>query len=321
MRDRYWEWVSGVMAGLPSWPRVNHDRLWGYLRERLVTWHNPNSQRFWSVLAGVSGGGYDLCSDYDGAVRIQGEHPLDMGAFRALMPWRKGPFVVGTSFLDAEWDSRIKWQRFEPMWHRLRGARVVDVGCGNGYYMMRSLSHSPQMVLGLDPSDLTFAQYALIQHYVANPVMQYLPLGWQHLDAFSDFFDAILFMGVLYHQRSPLDVLNTLRRAGHKGTALFLDTLVIMDDSDTVLFPGDRYAGMRNVYFIPSVSALKHMLHRSGFKRVTVLSVDATTSREQRTTPWSSGPSLGDFLDPVHADKTIEGYPAPRRVALVADPV
>ncbi len=36
------------------------------------------------------------------------------------------------------------------------------------------------------------------------------------------------------------------------GGELVLETLVVEGDENTVLVPGDRYAQMRNVYFIPS---------------------------------------------------------------------
>ncbi len=41
---------------------------------------------------------------------------------------------------------------------------------------------------------------------------------------------------------------------------LVLETLVIDGDENTVLVPDDRYAQMRNVYFIPSALALKKRL-------------------------------------------------------------
>ena len=85
-----------------------------------------------------------------------------------------------------------------------------------------------------------------------------------------------------------------------------------------MLFPKDRYAKMRNVYFIPTLPALKNTLMRAGFKHIDVLDVSVTTLNEQRVTDWTFNQSLGDFLDPNDATKTIEGYPAPQRVALVA---
>ena len=48
---------------------------------------------------------------------------------------------------------------------------------------------------------------------------------------------------------------------------LVLETLVIDGDENTVLVPGDRYAQMRNVYFIPSALALKKLAEEVWFCR------------------------------------------------------
>jgi hypothetical protein len=67
-------------------------------------------------------------------------------------------------------------------------------------------------------------------------------------------------MGVLYHRRSPLEHLWQLKDQLVSGGELVLETLVIEGDENAVLVPGDRYAQMRNVYFIPSALALKNWL-------------------------------------------------------------
>lgn len=71
-------------------------------------------------------------------------------------------------------------------------------------------------------------------------------------------------MGVLYHRRSPLEHLWQLKDQLVNEGELVLETLVIDGDENTVLVPGDRYAQMRNVYFIPSALALKNWLKKCG---------------------------------------------------------
>lgn len=79
---------------------------------------------------------------------------------------------------------------------------------------------------------------------------------------------------------------------------LVLETLVIDGDENTVLVPGDRYAQMRNVYFIPSALALKNWLKKCGFVDIRIADVSVTTTEEQRRTEWMVTESLADFLDP-----------------------
>jgi tRNA (mo5U34)-methyltransferase len=126
-------------------------------------------------------------------------------------------------------------------------------------------------------------------------------------------------MGVLYHRKSPLDHLSQLRAQLVNGGELVLETLVVDGDENTVLVPMDRYAKMKNVYFIPSVAALIHWLQKTGFKNVRCVDVAVTSLEEQRKTDWLENESLIDFLDPNDHSKTIEGYPAPKRAVILAN--
>ena len=85
-----------------------------------------------------------------------------------------------------------------------------------------------------------------------------------------------------------------------------------------VLVPEDRYAQMRNVWFLPSVPALELWLRRAGFSDVKCVDVSITTVAEQRGTEWMKFQSLSDFLDPDDHSKTIEGLPAPMRAVITA---
>jgi tRNA (mo5U34)-methyltransferase len=82
--------------------------------------------------------------------------------------------------------------------------------------------------------------------------------------------------------------------------------------------PEDRYAKMRNVWFIPSVPMLQLWLRRCGFKDIRVIDVARTTFKEQRRTDWMTFESLADFLDPADPMHTIEGHPAPVRAMILA---
>ncbi|MEP4101842.1 tRNA 5-methoxyuridine(34)/uridine 5-oxyacetic acid(34) synthase CmoB, partial [Paraglaciecola sp.] len=132
-------------------------------------------------------------------------------------------------------------------------------------------------------------------------------------------FDTVFSMGVLYHRRSPIDFLYQLKNQLKKGGELVLETLVVEGDAQTVFMPGDRYAQMRNVWYLPSTAALTLWLQRVGFTNIRVVDVAATTIEEQRATEWMDTQSLVDFLDPDDHSKTIEGYPAPVRAVLIAN--
>ena len=102
------------------------------------------------------------------------------------------------------------------------------------------------------------------------------------------------------------------------GGELVLETLVIDAPDGRVLVPKNRYARMRNVWFLPSLPLLETWLGRSGFDDVRTVDVSATTSDEQRATDWMPFESLAAALDPDDPGRTIEGHPAPLRALVIA---
>ncbi|KKO45798.1 tRNA methyltransferase [Arsukibacterium ikkense] len=234
-----------------------------------------------------------------------------------LKPWRKGPFNIHGIEIDTEWRSDFKWQRVLPHISPLPGRYVLDVGCGSGYHLWRMRGAGAAFVVGIDPSQLFYSQFQAIKHFNPDPDVHLIPIGIDEMPALAQ-FDTVFSMGVLYHRRSPLDFLQQLKQQLRPGGELVLETLVVDGDQHTVLVPGERYAKMRNVWFIPSSEALCHWLNRLGFKNPKVVDLNTTTLSEQRATAWMENESLIDFLNPTDHSKTIEGYPAPQRAVIVA---
>ena len=235
-----------------------------------------------------------------------------------LKPWRKGPFNVHGIEIDTEWRSDFKWDRVLPHISSLHNRTVLDVGCGSGYHLWRMRGEGASFVVGIDPSQLFYAQFQAIKHFNADPAVNLIPVGIDEMPALKQ-FDTVFSMGVLYHRRSPLDFLQQLKNQLRPGGELILETLVVEGDVNTVLVPGERYAKMRNVWFIPSVEALLHWLNRLGFSNARLVDLNQTSLEEQRKTDWMDNESLIDFLDATDHSKTIEGYPAPLRAVIIAN--
>lgn len=230
----------------------------------------------------------------------------------ALKPWRKGPFRLGELFIDAEWRSFVKFNLLAPHLN-LDGKTVADVGCNNGYYMFRMLPFSPRKIVGLDPSARTFLQFKLIDRFAKSNAL-YEPLGVEHLPFYEHKFDAIFCLGVIYHRSDPVKTLKELKSALNPGGEVFLDTMYIDIQGDFTLTPRSTYSKISNIYFVPTISALQNWCERAKFKDFEILATKDTDADEQRKTEWIDGQSLGDFLDPKDPMRTIEGYPAPKRV-------
>ncbi len=245
------------------------------------------------------------------------------GLLRQFMPWRKGPFHIHGIHIDTEWRSDWKWDRVVPHISPLKGRNVLDVGCGSGYHMWRMLGEEANRVIGIDPTQLFLIQFQAIKHFAQHPQIMsenihFLPMGIEDMQPLKA-FDTVFSMGVLYHRKDPMAFLTQLKDQLRKGGELILETLVVDGDENTVLMAGERYAQMRNVWFLPTTAALTVWLARLGFENIRVVDVNHTTLDEQRSTSWMETQSLKDFLNPEDITRTIEGYPAPQRAVIVAN--
>ena len=256
------------------------------------------------------------------AVSVEGDStdsPALEQALRGLMPWRKGPFQFADVTIDCEWRSDFKWQRVSPHLAPLKHRRILDIGCGNGYYAWRMLEQEPALVLGIEPSVLFNLQFQAVQRYLQRDDIHVLPIGIENMPENMAWFDSVFSMGVLYHRRSPIDHLYQLRDFLVSGGELCLETLVIEGGAGQVLLPEGRYARMRNVWFIPSTEELLRWLQRCGFVDVRLVDESTTSIEEQRSTPWMQFESLPQALDPDNPEITVEGLPAPRRAVVIAN--
>jgi tRNA (mo5U34)-methyltransferase len=236
-----------------------------------------------------------------------------------LSPWRKGPFDVAGVHIDSEWRSDLKWERLADSVTPLAGRTVLDVGCGNGYYARRMCDAGARLVIGVDPTLLYVIQHLAIDRFERHDNLFVLPLRSDELPPGARVFDTCFSMGVLYHQRSPLLHLQELRSFLRRGGELVLETIYIPGEESYACTPTDRYARMRNVWLLPTITELTTWLHRSGFKNIEIIDKSITTTDEQRSTEWMRFDSLDKALDPENPEQTVEGWPAPRRVVVIAN--
>jgi len=236
-----------------------------------------------------------------------------------LGPWRKGPFDLFGIRIDSEWQSWMKWERFLPHIKNLKGRRILDIGSSNGYYMFRAAAHDPLLVMGLEPQSYFYFQYLVIQKFLNHANVFCLPISHDEFPKTDRYFDTVFCMGVLYHRPSPVEMLRSIHACMKKGGELVLETLVLEKRENFCLFPKDRYAKMRNVYFIPDLVVMESWLSRAGFENIRCVDIARTSQEEQRKTKWIQTESLKDFLDPHDPEKTVEGYPSPVRAVFLAE--
>jgi tRNA (mo5U34)-methyltransferase len=315
--------VSAWFAGLPGrWPQSAWLReVWRRAGRRLDDHPHGDLPRWQAALEALPAVATE--ADPDRQAPRLGEPAPDAQRLReclmALHPWRKGPLELGGVRIDSEWRSDLKWARVAPHVD-LQGRRVLDIGCGNGYFGLRMLGAGAELVVGVDPTLLFVMQHLACRHFSGELPSYVLPLGVEDLPAGPAGFDCVFSMGVLYHRRDPLEHLRRIRGLlKESGSTLVLETLVLpRRRRGDLLVPEGRYARMRNVWAIPGTRRLEEWVSRAGFFDVKVVDITPTTVLEQRATEWMRFESLEQALDPVDRSKTIEGLPAPVRAVVTA---
>ena len=295
---------------LPGWP-------WHLVHERLTpTFHGDYAK--WQAAIDALPSITDRRVEVGPCVTVHGN--IDSSALQQhlmmLHPWRKGPFQIGDVYIDTEWRSDLKWERIQDKIDALHDRRVLDVGCGNGYFGWRMRAAGALEVVGIDPTILFCMQHRALQRYLDDPHNWVLPLGIEDIPTTTP-FDSVFSMGVIYHRRDPFAHLQKLYALTRPGGQTIVESLIVMDDAS--LHPAQRYARMRNVWWLPSVADLVDNMRSAGFTDVQCVDVSATTLDEQRTTEWMRFESLAAALDPDDPSLTVEGYPAPRRAIVVGN--
>lgn len=239
-------------------------------------------------------------------------------ALMKLHPWRKGPFEYLQVFIDSEWQSQQKWLRITDANIDLTNKRILDIGCGNGYYAWRMLQAKARSIIGIDSSLIMHYQFDVFKFHKHTAPISLLPIRFEQLPASIKHLDIIFSMGVLYHHKQPLKhFLDIHQRLTNQGK-LILETLILNRCDKKNLIPKERYAKMKNVYIIPTTAQLLEWLQQSNYRNIVIHSIQKTTTQEQRSTEWMTNQSLADFLNPQDSNQTVENHPAPTRILLEA---
>lgn len=230
-------------------------------------------------------------------------------------PWRKGPFSFPDFHIDSEWRSEKKLDCLRAVLKHLKDKRILDLGGNNGFYLYKLLNEEPRWAMNWDPAWPALLQGIRLKHLLTkSESVIHLPFGFNELGAIQGKVDVLLLMGIVYHHRNPLEILDLCRQALAPGGKLIVESQAIDIPESMALFPQKKYAGAGGMWFVPSPSCLENWLRRSGFNHVREFHRHPLDTNIQRATQWCEHSSLEIGLDPNNSAKTVEGYPAPLRV-------
>lgn len=220
-----------------------------------------------------------------------------------LKPWRKGPFLINSFLLDSEWRSDFKLEIILKLLKQeglsLDGKSIADIGSNNGFYMLalNLIFKDIKEITCIDPNARFYLQFYLFNMLLRNTKIDFRLLGLESFCLQEDKkYDILFCLGVLYHRSNIIETLKQLKSLMKQESALFLETLII-DSKEPIMLTPKEFLGMKNIYFIPSASALSNLALKCGFKSCTFLSSSITNNKEQRSTEFIDSKSLGDFLE------------------------
>ncbi|MBW2698726.1 MAG: DUF1698 domain-containing protein [Deltaproteobacteria bacterium] len=172
------------------------------------------------------------------------------------------------------WNSDETWRRLG-VDVLLKDKSVLDVGSWDGYYAFRAEQAGARRVKATDwycwggpgwgTKDGFDLVHEVLESNVESQEIDVLDLSPQAVGR----FDAVLFLGVLYHMQHPMLALEKV--ASVTRELLVVETLVDLvhlDRPALAFYPGSSLEGDHTNWFGPNEAAVKNMLLEVGFSRV-----------------------------------------------------
>ena len=182
----------------------------------------------------------------------------------------------------------------------LRGKRVLDIGCNDGFMSLRCERLGAD-VTGIDGVYRDGLKYVR-QHL--NPRFHFYAIDLMS-PSFTELgrFDVILYLGILYHTMYPFEQLLRLAGACRPGAALLLESeyydLPGFEREPTIIFnyEGKIVPDLRSPVF-PSIAWITQTLARVGFAGVRILHRvgDARRGRVTVRAEHGGGTGVSPFL-------------------------
>jgi tRNA (mo5U34)-methyltransferase len=170
---------------------------------------------------------------------------------------------------------------------RLDGIRVLDVGARDGYFSFAAERRGAE-VLAVDSMAPHLTGFATAASLVGSSV-EYRTTNVYDLDPEDvGTFDAIFFLGVLYHLRDPMLALDRLREVARPEATIWVESHVIdqqlvdpkseelkslssvapelVDVPIAQFYPGGLLSGDGSNWWGPNLAGLKAMVESAGFE-------------------------------------------------------
>jgi tRNA (mo5U34)-methyltransferase len=180
----------------------------------------------------------------------------------------------------------------------LKGKTVLDIGCNDGGFLVAALQRGASRALGIDATCTPGMQF-LLEHEV-------YPFEFQVMDLFSDAFlalppfDFVIFAGVLYHTKNPLEALVRLRRVT-KELALIESHIDERESRFPCMFfyEKNEVANDPSNWWGPNRRCLEAMLRVAGFGWVHMTDLKMSRKGGMGRIAYLAAPAPGSAEPPI----------------------
>ena len=195
----------------------------------------------------------------------------------------------------------------------LRGQRVLDIGCWDGFYAFEAESHGAHVVAAdcFSPETFFYARAARQSQAAFHELSVYELSQDLHGS-----FGVVIFQGVLYHLQHPLlglqRVCEVTRDIALIGSHT-VDNLLAAEFPIMRFYPQDELGGQYDNWWGPSSQCLIDLTKAAGFVRTELLYQDATATLLKAYRHWSHPPlaatpslKIHEVANSVRLDRRLE---------------
>ena len=235
--------------------------------------------------------------------------------FDSHQPWLHMMEVEGVpTKLKPAWgepldNPRQKWAQIKPELD-VAGKRVLDVGCNDGHYMYACRDLGASQCVGIEASYHHYKNAVLMRDLLGEDNVRIENKSAYQIDSSLGQFDVTLLLGLIYHLKNPLLVIDAVAEITSEmivlETALRNSSMDVenrkrgvpsapaMDyvenpyrpTTDTAHIGGGagnkvRYEGVPN-WWLPNIECVCAMLRGAGFSRTKVVSENIFESSEKK---------------------------------------
>lgn len=231
--------------------------------------------------------------------------------------WFQNINLNGIETNPSESNSAKRWANIEPYIPKdLAGKNVLDLGCNAGYFSIKMRERGAK-VLGVDWYPEAIEQAKFVAKVLNLDIEYRLENIYEFILNNKQTFDYVLFLGLFYHLRYPLLVLDKVAEIVKEK--LYFQTIIRNKDSDLELsipenitdindpvfehsnfpkmfFIEKELSGAYNNWFLCNENAVYSILRSSGFKNITKSGYDSFICEpENNKQKWKYSHNVSDI--------------------------